>query len=58
MPEEFFLEFFVESLKEDIRHSVNIPNSYTLRQDVEKVRHKKNVIETWNKKGKATWEKG
>lgn len=46
IPEEFFLEFFVEGLKEDIRHTVKMLNPYNLSQAVETARHREKVIET------------
>lgn len=55
IPEEFFLEFFVEGLKEEIRHTAKMLNSFTLSQAVKKARHQENIIDTWVKKGKAIW---
>ncbi|XP_070018003.1 uncharacterized protein [Nicotiana sylvestris] len=58
IPEEFFLEFFVEGLKEEIRNTVKMLNPYTLIQAVKKARFQKKVIETQMRKSKVTWNKG
>lgn len=54
IPEGFFLEFFVEGLKEDIGHTVKMLNPYTLSQVVKKARHQEKVIDSWNRKEKTT----
>ncbi|OIT40660.1 hypothetical protein A4A49_13758 [Nicotiana attenuata] len=58
IPEEVFLEFFVEGLKGEIRNTVKMLNPYTLSQVVEKARFQEKVIEAQNKKSKITWGKG
>lgn len=57
MPEEFFLEFFVEGLKEEIGHTVKMLNPYTLSQAIEKARHQERVIDTLNRKSRVVWGK-
>lgn len=37
--EEFFLEFFIEGLKEEIRHLVKMFDPYSFSRVVEKARH-------------------
>ncbi|OIT03430.1 hypothetical protein A4A49_57614, partial [Nicotiana attenuata] len=58
IPEEFFLEFFVEGLKEEIRNTVKMLNPYTLSQAVEKARFQEKVIEAQMRKSRVTWNKG
>ncbi|XP_059315449.1 uncharacterized protein LOC132066077 [Lycium ferocissimum] len=55
IPEEFFLEFFIEGLVDDIRNTVRLLNPYNFAQAVEKARHQEKVINGWNKKNKAPW---
>ncbi|XP_070024853.1 uncharacterized protein [Nicotiana sylvestris] len=44
IPEEFFLEFFIEGLKEEIRHTVKMLDPYSFNKLVEKARHKENLL--------------
>ncbi|OIT31356.1 putative mitochondrial protein, partial [Nicotiana attenuata] len=50
IPEEFFLGFFIEGLKEEIRHTVKMLDPYSLSHAVEKARHKEELMESMNKK--------
>ncbi|XP_019228862.1 PREDICTED: uncharacterized protein LOC109209954 [Nicotiana attenuata] len=52
IPEEFFLGFFIEGLKEEIRHTVKMLDPYSLSHAVEKAIHKENLIETMAKKNR------
>ncbi|PHT85952.1 hypothetical protein T459_08058 [Capsicum annuum] len=54
IPEEFFLGFFIEGLKDKIKHTVKILDPFSLSQAVEKIRHQEKLIETINKKSKST----
>ncbi|XP_019225505.1 PREDICTED: uncharacterized protein LOC109207079 [Nicotiana attenuata] len=58
IPEDFFLEFFIEGLKEEIRHSVKLLEPYSFSKVVEKARHQENMIEFLNKKEKAQRNRG
>lgn len=58
IPEEFFLEFFIEGLKEEIRHTVKMLDPYSFNKLVEKARHKENLLEVVTKAGKSQWNKG
>lgn len=49
IPEEFFLEFFIEGLKEEIRHSVKMLDPYSFSKVVEKARHQENLLESLSK---------
>lgn len=49
IPEDFFLEFFVERVKEEITHTIKMLNPYKLSQALGKAMQEK-VIETWNRK--------
>ncbi|XP_019246493.1 PREDICTED: uncharacterized protein LOC109226149 [Nicotiana attenuata] len=52
IPEEFFLGFFIESLKEETRHTVKMLDPYSLSQAVEKARHKEELLDSMNREGK------
>lgn len=54
IPEEFFLGFFIEGLKDKIKHTVKILDPFSLSQAVEKITHQEKLIETINKKSKST----
>ncbi|XP_019265828.1 PREDICTED: uncharacterized protein LOC109243359 [Nicotiana attenuata] len=54
IPEEFFLGFFIEGLKDEIRHTVKMLDPFSLSQTVEKARHKEKLLEAIAKKGKAS----
>lgn len=45
IPEDFFLEFFVEGVKEEIRHTIKMLNPYTLSQAMDKARHQERLIQ-------------
>ncbi|XP_019252808.1 PREDICTED: uncharacterized protein LOC109231614 [Nicotiana attenuata] len=57
IPEEFFLEFFIEGLKEEIRHTVKMLDPYSFNKAVKKARHKENLLTTITKGGKKCGEK-
>nr|XP_009765059.1 PREDICTED: uncharacterized protein LOC104216648 [Nicotiana sylvestris] len=54
IPEEFFLGFFIEVLKEEIKHTIKILDPYSLSHAVEKVRQKKNLINTMARKSRMS----
>lgn len=56
IPEEFFLEFFVEGLKEEIMHTVKMLNPFYLSHVVDKARHQENLLSALSKKKKRTVE--
>ncbi|PHT54205.1 hypothetical protein CQW23_08667 [Capsicum baccatum] len=58
IPEEFFVKFFMEGLKKEIRHTVKMLNPYTLSQAVEKARHQEKVMESLIKKNRNGWGRG
>lgn len=53
IPEEFFLDFFIEGLKEEIKHIVKILALFTLSQALNKARHREKVIEMANRKSRV-----
>lgn len=55
--DQFFLEFFIEGLREDIRHTVRLLDPFSFIKAVEKARHQEKVLESTTK-GKAQWGKG
>ncbi|XP_060178154.1 uncharacterized protein LOC132608099 [Lycium barbarum] len=57
IPEEFFLEFFIEGLKDDIRHTVKLLDPYSFSKAIEKARHQENTIEAQIKKGRNQWSR-
>ncbi|OIT19462.1 hypothetical protein A4A49_63876, partial [Nicotiana attenuata] len=57
IPEEFFLEFFIEGLKEEIRHTVKMLDPYSFNKVIEKARHNENLLEADTKAGKSQWNK-
>ncbi|XP_070022199.1 uncharacterized protein [Nicotiana sylvestris] len=44
IPEEFFLEFFIEGLKEEIRHTVKMVDPYSFNKTVEKASYADNKL--------------
>ncbi|OIS97658.1 hypothetical protein A4A49_04331 [Nicotiana attenuata] len=56
-PEELFLEFSVEWLKEEIRHTVKMLNPFSLSQVVDKARHQENLLIALSKTEKGQWNK-
>lgn len=57
IPEEFFLGFFIEGLKEEIRHTVKMLDPFSISQAVEKARHKEEMLDSINKKNKGGYRK-
>nr|XP_016449252.1 PREDICTED: uncharacterized protein LOC107774272 [Nicotiana tabacum] len=55
IPEDFFLEFFVEGLKEEIRHTIKMLNPFTLSQAVDKARYQERLIQVQNRKERSQW---
>lgn len=56
IPEEFFLKFFIEGLKEEIRYSVKMVDPYSFSKAVEKAtqaRHQENLLESLSKVAKG-----
>lgn len=53
IPKEFFLGFFVEGLKEEIKHTLNMLAPFTLSQAVDNARQKKKVIELANRRSRV-----
>lgn len=53
IPEEFFLGFFIEGLKEEIRQTVKMLDPYSLSHAVEKSRHKEELMESMSRKNKG-----
>lgn len=58
IPEDFFLEFFIEGLKKEIRHSVKMLDPYSFSKAVEKARHQENILESLSKKEKLQRSRG
>lgn len=48
--EEFFLEFFIEGLKEEIRQIVKMLHTYSFSKVVEKARQKEKLMDSLYKK--------
>lgn len=44
IPEEFFLEFFIEGLREDIRHTVRLLEPFSFSKAIKKARHQEKVL--------------
>lgn len=57
IPEEFFLEFFVEGLKEEIRHTEKMLNPFSLSQTVDKAINQENLLNALSRKEKGQWGK-
>lgn len=58
IPEEFFLKFFIEGLKEEIRHSMKMLDPYSFSKVVKKARLQENLLESLNKKERLQRNKG
>ncbi|XP_075092058.1 uncharacterized protein LOC142172173 [Nicotiana tabacum] len=53
IPEEFFLGFFIDGLKEEIRHIVKMLDPFSLSQAVEKARHKEELLDSISRKNRG-----
>ncbi|OIT28758.1 hypothetical protein A4A49_55634 [Nicotiana attenuata] len=53
IPKEFFLGFFIEGLKEKIRHTVKMLDPFSLSQVVKKARHKEELLDSISRKSRG-----
>ncbi|OIT37858.1 putative mitochondrial protein [Nicotiana attenuata] len=54
IPEEFFLGFFIEGIKEEIRHTIKMLDPFSLSQAIEKARHKEELLESMSRKNRGS----
>ncbi|PHU01203.1 hypothetical protein BC332_30990 [Capsicum chinense] len=58
LSEEFFMELFIEGLKEEIRHIVKMLNPYSMSQAIDKARHQERLLNIQHKKERDQLSRG